>query len=179
MSRTFASIAIAIFLSTASETQAGPAQGPEYIGMFEARSEVSDARILLERQVGAKKVKLKAFGYGGSSTVFVIAGARSPVRFRSSDRISFVVRVSNQDEDPNSSLRLYILKSDKGARELEVGNYGFSGTQVTINASMIAYTATKYGEKFFRIIPTSGLAPGEYTLMLSTSNEAFCFGVDP
>jgi hypothetical protein len=90
------------------------------------------------------------------------------VRVRQSNRVVFVVRFESGG-DPRQ-FQLFRLESRTGYRQTPMSNGGMPmGLPVTI---------TQVGDRVYEITPTRALAPGEYAVSSTNSNESYCFGVD-
>lgn len=138
-------------------------RGPSYAGAPFLRG--ATTFLPLEREVAMASRGGGMYGMGG--TVYRIQGARSNVRVRQSDRVVFAVRFESGG-DPRQ-FQLFRLESRMGYRQAPVSNGGAMGLPVTI---------TQVGDGVYEITPARGLAPGEYAVSPTNSNESYCFGVD-
>jgi hypothetical protein len=174
----------AALLGLASVAAAAPAPkapvGPDYNGVFEGRKVDSGERLILERTTPAQRSKIRAFGYGGASVYVEIPGATSSVRIPAGQKVEFVVRVPDQETDPNTTIKFLSFKKVGATRAYQMANVGAMGlrTKMTQNDNAVAFNAEKYGPKFFKITPSQPLAPGEYCLNYSSEQASFCFGID-
>ena len=158
---------------------AAPAQGPEYVGMFDALTS-SGTMIPLERQTGTNKVKAKALGFGGAKSEYDFSGERSTVRFKSGDGTRYVVRVASQDTDPSDIVQFFPMTAKKGARIIAIlssGPLGFNYKD-QYNHGGVPFIASKYGSSFFIVQPSQPLEAGEYALCTKDGKDCFLFGVD-
>lgn len=183
MKRKIALITGLIFfiIHTASVIAAVKVQEPEYIGTYFLIQSKTGKLIPLERIAGEGKFKAKAFGLGGGETVLEYEGEKSPVRFRDGVKMKFVLRVASQQNDPQELIQFYVLEPKKGKRRLTIvkaSTIGMNSRSVT-SEHAIAYHALKYGKSSFVFSAVKNLKPGEYMLGVPTSNDGFCFGVDP
>jgi len=96
-------------------------------------------------------------------TYWEMAGASSQVRFKSGQKMTFVVRLAN-GIDPKS-FKLY---------PLETKNENRRTTSMTLS-----FNVTKVGESSYGLTPVRDLAPGEYTFSPTNLDDAYCFGIDP
>jgi hypothetical protein len=48
-----------------------------------------------------------------------------------------------------------------------------------VSSKAVPFTATKYGTSSFKITSAQNLPPGEYLLSTTSTNDGFCFGIDP
>ncbi|MGI8883905.1 MAG: hypothetical protein ACR2IA_06645 [Pyrinomonadaceae bacterium] len=155
-------------------------QEPEYLGVFAFLDSITGKLSELERQTPENKIKVKAMGYGGGEGFLQIKGEQSPVRFKTNQKLEFVVLVSSQHSDPMSLIQFFSFEPKKGMRRLmmtKVGSMGMSSKTVT-NQNATSFNAAKYGASSFKIIPAASLQSGEYCLSTANTANAFCFGVD-
>jgi hypothetical protein len=123
----------------------------------------------LERTYAMQARSPSPYGpYGGGSMVYRINGTRSPFRVRSTDRLLFVVKLQ-PGRDPRR-FQMYPLQIQPGYRQTWPAR---GGVPPTIPVSITKITDTTYG-----IAPARALAPGEYSISPTDSNDTFCFGVD-
>jgi hypothetical protein len=106
--------------------------------------------------------------YGPSTSIWRIAGARSPVRVREG-KVVFVVRLA-YGVDPRK-FEIYALESKRDIRQTPPIRAG-------ARPAALPVTIFKIGESSYGISPARFLGPGEYAVSPRDSNEAFCFGVD-
>jgi hypothetical protein len=149
-----------------------------------------DSLLALEKTNGEMKMKMKALGFGGGASGYVLQGERSPVRIKAADNIRFAVKVSGMF-DPSQMIKLYPLGPQKKTREATISSSGGMFNKTTKNnTSGIEYNVQKSGADVYILIPTSRLAPGEYgfmNMMQATSSGSgsqisyafFAFGIDP
>ena len=139
-------------------------RGPDYANAPFLRG--ATGFIPFEREVAMASRGGGMYGMGG--TVYRIQGARSNVRVRQSNRVVFVVRFESGG-DPRQ-FQLFRLESRMGYRQTPMSNGGMPmGLPVTI---------TQVGDRVYETTPTRALAPGEYAVSPTNSNESYCFGVD-
>lgn len=170
---------IAFGIALTPVAQALGQTGPDYIGVFEAVNE-KGARSELERKTPQAKTKLKAFGFAGGASEYVISGGTSPVRFNAGQRLEFVVRVQSQDIDPHSTVQFFALVPKQSTRHLPIMSVGALGigSSRQLEHGIVEFNASKYGQNFFKIRPKLNLPPGEYALSTSDGKDAFLFGID-
>ena len=83
----------------------------------------------------------------------------------------FVVRLPNGADPASFTLTPLDSKSDSRHTRQDPKNR---------NAPLgLSFKVTKVGPSSYGLTPASDLAPGEYAFSPSTSNDAYCFGVDP
>jgi hypothetical protein len=190
--RAFQFIAVAL---TACLYQIGVSQAatktvePEYIGVFVALNRSTGRLMELERHMASQHTKLKALGFGGGEGYVEIPGEKSPVRFRADAIPPFLVRVSSQQVDPQTSVILIRWTVKKGNRQLTVATAGAFGigSKTATGDNFLAFNAARYGENSFSIVPAQPLPPGEYALAppppglesWGKGQDFFSFGIDP
>ena len=155
-------------------------QEPEYIGVVFSLDSTG-ALTPLERQQANYQSKVRAFGYGGAQTSSVFKGPKSPVRFKVGQNIQFVVRLNMPGVEPDSYVKLNVLKVSKDQREIlmaKVGSMGLS-TKSTSGDSLCTLNFAKYGEQSLKFTPATPLEPGEYAIAAMGGQSSFLFGVDP
>ncbi len=118
---------------------------PEYSSVFFFLGGSADLQPL-ERQLPRKYTKAHALGYGGVSAGLVIASEKSPVRFKKTDRLQFVVRI-DRDVDPVDLVQFFRFEVEKGQRILVMARVGaYSPTnKADLDAVTVKFIATKYG----------------------------------
>ena len=156
-----------------------PAQaGPEYVGVFEAV--VGGKRLPLERQSASMEMRGKMMGLGGMEMYSKFSGGRSPVRFHSGDKVSFVVRIASTDADPASYLFLSKMTSKKKERRAVYAGQGIYGGFKVDPSGAKLHLPVNYRRqgRFMYLEPLVTLEPGEYMLTATGTQNAFLFGVD-
>jgi len=113
----------------------------------------------------------KGLGFGGATGVIVLDGTDSAFRIPNSDKLAWVVRVSNPEV-----VKLYLFTRKKKTREAELARAGFGGTSIK-QFTGIPLLVTKYGDSSFKLTPESHLEPGEYAIDLP-GGKMFTFGID-
>ena len=183
-------IAVLVFAITASSSQLTPQaspialQEPGELGVFFRVDPVTGALSGVE---AVKKLGIKKGSVGVSGkyyyTTFIEGGAASPIRFSSSQPLTFVVRFTGRTpETLGSDVRLMELTVLEGKRfltktyiPLDVQNYG----QVVYGLNP---HAPKLGALSFKVTPLARLVPGEYALGEGFPGDIFgdpwAFGID-
>jgi hypothetical protein len=166
---------------------------PEYVNAF-VFLETDGSLKPLERQTAKPSAKIKALGFGGAQSSYVVTGEQSPVRFSADTTFRFVVRPMSatfpggaaggaNDVDPATIVQLYRLKVSKGQRTLQIGKAGlFTGSKSNQEESSIPLEILKYGERSVIMRPLKPLPPGEYMWAANAAfvvPQGYCFGVDP
>jgi hypothetical protein len=152
--------------------QAAYSPEPELIGAVYFRDD-SAQLIPLERTSATDMPVGAGFGYSPLRLYrdfYVVDGSRSPVRIKSGQKLTFVVRLAN-GVDPRV-FNLYPMDTKKGKRGTRLDPK--KKTLVTVRLNV-----TKAGASSFAFIPDSSLTPGEYAFSPRNSNDAYCFGIDP
>jgi hypothetical protein len=146
-----------------------------------------DSLLALEKTNGEMKAKMKALGFGGGGSAYVLQGARSPIRIKAADNMRFAVKLSGM-ADPSMMIKLYQLDPQKKTREAVISSQGGMFNKSSKTNSGIDYNVQKSGADVYILLPTTRLAPGEYgfmNMMQATSSGTqisyafFTFGIDP
>jgi len=111
----------------------------------------SGALELLERNVG--------IAHGQS---WELPGTRAAFRVKPGAKMQFVVRIP--DGTAADAFRLYPLETKGNARRTK--------------AAPIPITARKVAPNVYLLTPSAALSSGEYAFSATTSNDAYCFGID-
>ena len=156
--------------------------GPEYVGVWQAVNLATGVTRELERQTPRARVRGKGIGkfFGNAEMFAEVSGSASPVRFRSTDRIGFVMRVASQLEDPHSVIQFMHVLPNKGTRRMGHSEFHALGSGLKEDpiTGPVAYNLKKYSSEFFLITPIGTLAVGEYVLSFSAVADGFFFGID-
>ncbi len=123
------------------------------------------------------------------STLLIIPGTRSPVRFSASQKIELYLRVFLNDSDPRAAFftirdpnkfSLIQLKSEDEDRQIALTEVGFTYVNRKTGRPLLVRL---FGEHSFLLTPSEALAPGEYAIKYQDEDtekyDLFCFGVDP
>ena len=148
-----------------------------------------DSLASLEKIQAEMKNKMKALGFGGSETGYVMDGGKSPFRIKVADDMRFVVKMNSSMMDPTAMIKLYRFESGKSDREAVMGGGGgmFNKKKNVGSDVEVPCNIQKSGDDTYIISPGTKLAPGEYgfvNMMLMTANGSkpkytiFAFGVD-
>jgi hypothetical protein len=144
---------------------------PENLGMVYLQ-DASGALQPLERNQGIQRS-------GGSGALsrrqggvyWEMAGAKSPVRLKSGQKMLFVVRLANGIDPATFSLFPLETRQDKRRTRSDPGS--------RIAPLQWALTITNVGEVSYGLTPVNRLPAGEYAFSAANSNDAYCFAVDP
>jgi hypothetical protein len=164
-------------------TPAQAEQGPEYNGVFQERDPSSGEYHGLEVAVWSTQAKVHLGFIAGATGSLVVAGGRSPIRFKAGEKMEFIVREASHYGDPALTLQLFALQT-KGAMRLlpifnEGGFMGIGSGRKTAADYAVPFTAMQFGQHFIKVVPAEPLAPGEYCLGATGTENGSCFGVDP
>jgi hypothetical protein len=138
--------------------------------------------VQLERQGSATQTGAHGFIVMSMKSVAEFPGAKSPVRFKAGEPITFIVRspIPIGSMDPNTIFHFRKLVEKRKTRELVTmsGNVNPFGMSVKTNGStgLLPVEFSKYGEHSLKAV-TGSLPPGEYAFS-KLGGAAFCFGVD-
>ena len=171
---------IALPLLTLVAQEVKKVQEPEYIGIV-FYLDPAGALSPLERQQPNIQTKVKALGYGGAQSSTVFKGSKSPVRFKAGQDIRFVVRLNAPGIEPDSLVKLDVLKVSKDQRGVvmaKAGAMGF-GAKSTNGEAQRPLNFSKYGEQSLQASPAGPLDPGEYVITTMGGQSGFLFGIDP
>jgi hypothetical protein len=177
-----ARLLIGCVLAISLFAQDAPIPVPKYDGVFYRYDVAAGTLVDLEHQQAAAASKPKALGFSGYKAFFYLRGAKSPVRFKASDPIEFVVSLPPRT-DPQT-IQFFALRQRKDRRELVESEsnrpspLGVGASHNVLERSEIPFQVQKYGESSFRLTPSKPLTPGEYSFSFSTNNVAYAFGVN-
>jgi hypothetical protein len=139
--------------------------------------------IPLERETAVIRGRASGFIVMSMKASWEISGAKSPVRFSSSQPLSFVVRsmLAPSDVDPSTFYFLHKLDIKKKTRELVVMAGRATPGSATMNndpaQGALPVNFVRYGASSLKMT-TAPLPPGEYALSGPYAQTIFCFGVD-
>jgi hypothetical protein len=138
----------------------------------------------LEKSSAKMSTKVKALGYGGMSSQYVIEGGSSAVNIPSADTIEFVVTGGNTMMDPSQMFALYPLDANKRQRSaVMMQGKGLLGKNK--KAEKISCLLKKVNDKYVLVVPVK-LEPGEYAFINTMPSggsgydqayDAYCFAV--
>lgn len=171
----------ALPLLTLVAQEAKKVQEPEYIGIVFSLDPAGTLSPL-ERQQANIQSKMKALGYGGVQTSTFFKGLSSPVRFKAGQVIQFVVRLNAPGIEPDSLVKLEVLKPSKDQRmivTMKIGSMGIGGVKTSNGEFQRTLNFTNYGEQSLKFTPAVSLEPGEYVITTMGGQSGFLFGIDP
>jgi hypothetical protein len=146
-----------------------------------------DSLMALEKTSAEMKAKMKAMGFGGGGTGYVLEGVRSAIRIKTGDNLRFAIKLGGM-ADPSMMIKLYQLEPKKKTREAMLSSQGgmFNKSSSSTNNG-IDYNVQKSGTDVYILIPATRLAPGEYGFMnmmqmsgggTQITYTFFTFGID-
>jgi hypothetical protein len=142
-----------------------------------------DKLIPLERQAAAIHGSAHGFIVMSMKTASEFPGAKSPVRFKSSQHLDLIVRsvIPVSAIDTNTIYCLRKLNPKKKMRELIITSghiqpFGVS-TTTTPAEGVLPVEFSRFGSSSLKMT-TGELAPGEYAVGHPYGPAVFCFGVD-
>jgi len=145
-------------------------QEPQYVNQF-FYLDASSGKLMPPEQANAvMKQKIKAFGYGGGESYYQVKGKKSNVRFKSGQKMQFVVRGSSPQMDPTTMYKLVHLDVKKKNRRFLIGKGGGfmsafqEDTLYNPGEGAVPFNAARYGKESLAISPAQPLEPGEYAL---------------
>lgn len=134
----------------------------------------ADKGVPLEAGNPTMESNVKGLGYGGAESIWVMSALKSSVRIleENANALEFVVRMPSHLLEVNPTQVISIVKLDKDTkksrRTMKMYSYDGLGRQKDGN-EVIPITASRYGEKSFRIKPSKVLTPGEYAVLMQQS----------
>jgi hypothetical protein len=159
----------------------GAAPEPEIADTFYRLD--NQALVPLERQTAAMKSSTRGFIVMSLKSAQEVPGAKSPVRFKSGQSLTFVVRslLPPANLDPNTVYVLRKLTPRRDSREFVTTsglvNPFWGSTTRSPAASPLPVEFKLYGQYSLSLL-TPNLSPGEYALGRMYGPPVFCFGVD-
>lgn len=161
---------------------------PQFIGEVLLVKSNSTA-IPLEKMTASIKTKAGASvyltGIGSVKSRIHVKGLESQVRCSQADGpIVLIVRAANNENDPNSFIRVFNFEQKGNERRAEMSKVNTFAGSSDNNFSYIEYTAEKYGEKSYKLTlePT---AIGEVGVLISNPDRVDekqiivrCLGID-
>ena len=174
-----------IFFAGAMQVQAQDQYpSPEYANHPYFFDKSNKQLTALEKSSAKISTKIKALGYGGMSSQYVIEGGSSAVNIPSADTTEFVVTGGNQLMDPSQMFSLYPLDAGKKQRAAVLAQgKGLLGKNK--QAEKISCLLKKVNDKYVLVVPVK-LEPGQYAFIntmpsggggMDQTFDAYCFAV--
>lgn len=177
---------ISIMLSTVSMgfAQQVKMAEPEYIGQVAVVNADSTTALM---QVEKTSVKTKSNGLGfvpvagmflnKGMSYLVVPGTHGTVALPK-DKVKFIVRVDNHDEDPTKKIGIIKFEIKKKERRFLMASGGlFSGFSAETNYNNVKYDAKKLGKSSF-FISIDGIESGEYAIVTKDLSSVATFSVE-
>lgn len=161
---------------------------PQFVGeVLLVKSETS--AVPLEKKTATVKTKAGASlyltGIGSVKSRLHVEGANSAVRCSQADGpIVLIVRAANNENDPNSFIRVFRFEQKKKERRAELAKSNTLGGSSNNNFDYIEYVGEKYGEKSYKLT-LSQVEPCEIGVIISNPDKVDekqmivrCLGID-
>lgn len=161
---------------------------PQFVGeVLLVKSETS--AIPLEKKTAKVKTKAGASvyltGIGSVKSRLHVEGATSSVRCSQADGpLVLIVRAANNENDPNSFIRVFKFEQKKNERRAELAKLNTLGGSSDNNFDFIEYVGEKYGEKSYKLT-LSQVEPCEIGVLISNPDKVDekqmivrCLGID-
>jgi hypothetical protein len=119
----------------------------------------------------------------GRNGISEILGGKSPVRFKSTERLEFIVRspLVTSAANPNTVYSLRKLEPKKNKREMILVTHAppaGASAKTGLAEGVLPVDFSKYGNSSYKL-SAGPLLPGEYALGRATlPQRVYCFGVD-
>jgi len=179
-----------VIAATIGVQEAATAQGaaPGYIN--EVYFSQGDSLLDLEQSDGHVRNKVKAFGFGGSESIYELENERSHIRLKTADTLRFAMRTAGTFSDPSTVIKLYQLDVRKGVRVAVISAAGgtFGASKVRSGKGELSLRLQRSTDgSFYILMPASRLTPGEYGFMNAMSLKGtgtniaytfYTFGID-
>ncbi len=143
-----------------------PVAEPDLIGVLFFQNQFGTLQSL-EQNRGIPRRRISG---NSQQTYWEMAGASSPVRLKSGQKMLFVIRLAD-GIDP-TTFSLFPLESKNDSRRTG------SDPRNKTAPMTLRFDVSKIGESTYSLTPSQDLAAGEYAFSPKNSDDAFCFGVD-
>src|SRR5688500_16544070 len=117
---------------------------PEVLNEIRYHQQSDNSLKPLEKTTARYVTKSKALGYGGITISFVLDSDKSPIRFVSAERTTFIVELADGGGDPAGWFTLYKATVKKGKRSGNFGDYKVFGKSSN-NKEVVSYSVKKLG----------------------------------
>ncbi len=147
--------------------------------------DLSGQLVPLESQVVHVRRKYHAWGFAGVTLVYQVEGEKSRVRLKAGGKPEFVVQLEGR-VDPLEAVQFYHFDQVDGSRAVPIVDVDFIERMSNFQLVPVTvdFNAVRYGASSFKLIPVPEMVPGEYCLLIKSTNKwawknpGFCFGVD-
>lgn len=171
-------VSIAAFCETVAE--------PQDLGVLLRKNGAAFQPLELQRALKQERTPIFSTV---QSTLLVVPGSRSPIRFSATQKVELYLRVFLNDSDPRAAFftmrdpnkfSLVQLKSEDEERQIALTEIGLTYVNRQAGRPLLVRL---FGEHSFLLTPSEPLAPGEYAIKYqqedSEKYDLFCFGIDP
>jgi len=139
---------------------------PDLIGVLYFQ-DPSGTLLSLEQNRGIPRRRASG---NSQQTYWEMAGASSPVRLKSAQKMLFVIRLANGIDPKSFSLFPLETKNDRRRTKSDPRN-------LTAPLTLLL-NVTKIGESTYGFTPVTSLGAGEYAFSVKNSDDAYCFSID-
>ncbi|PCH77719.1 MAG: hypothetical protein COB98_02670 [Flavobacteriaceae bacterium] len=140
----------------------------------------------LEKVKAEITVKIKAFGYGGSSTYLIAFGRNSKISFEKDNIPKIIVKVeSNEDPEDFFTVLKHMSKKSKDRRRFTLASRALMGKARDVSKNEVEFEIKKIKNNIYEII-FEDLEYGEYAIIPQIKGELspgsvqriYCFGIE-
>lgn len=178
-------MAVMMNITFAGNAMAQNVTEPEYIGQV-AHIQEDGKHLILTKEEAQMKTKTSGFGYipiPGSSlldkgkTFLQVKGCSSPTKI-DKGKVTFIIRVKDNNEDPKNALGIFKFEAKKKERRFMMAEVGIlSGAKAISSFNTIPYEVKKHGESSY-LVTIGDLTPGEYGIVTSDIGNVSTFSVE-
>lgn len=178
-------MAVMMLITFAGSANAQNMKEPEYIGQV-AHIQEDGKHLILTKEEAQMKTKTSGFGYipiPGSSlldkgkTFLQVKGCSSPTKI-DKGKVTFIIRVKDNNEDPKNALGIFKFEAKKKERRFMMAEVGIlAGAKATSSFNTVPYEVKKYGESSY-LVTIGDLTPGEYGIVTSDIGNVSTFSVE-
>lgn len=145
---------------------------PDFVGKPVHYNDSANSMNDLERQVALSVTKNKLISI---NSYFYIAGAKSDVRIKQNNVLTFLFRADNPEKELELQMRLYVWQPNtkNNTREMETSR----ATVISVKGieKKLTYKYKKVGDNLW-LVNLENLPVGEYSF--STKDATYAFGID-
>jgi len=158
---------------------------PALIGQLYQYDKEKNSVTPLEKTSATLKTKSKMLGYGGTSVLYTIDGAKAACRIPAGHAINFLVDAGGGAASDYTLYKLAVNKGTRQATTQKVGGVGavFSGGSVMNGGETIPFNVARVKDGIYQITPSKPLDSGEYFFAAKVtttggSMDVYAFGID-
>lgn len=111
------------------------------------------------------KTKMRLILKGGESKTLLNKG-----------RLTFIVRVENNDKEPTTTFSVLQFDVKKNKRQFDLAESGMLTGTKTTSLQSVPFQAAKYGENSY-IVVIEDVKPGQYAFLIDDVRQVSTFGV--